>query len=450
MDTLVNGIQWFIGLGSTVFIPIIIFILGLCVRLKPSKSFISAITLGVGFIGLNMVVNLMSSALSPAIKLMVAHYHLSLSIIDVGCGVGGPLAFSSTLGVILIPVAIGLNLILIWLGMTKTLNIDIWNLWQPTFIGLLVWAASKNYLYALIAMMAAFCLELLMADLTQPWVSKFFGLPGMSITHTMALSATLLAVPLNWVFDRIPGFNKLDASPEKIKKRFGIIGDPLVIGAVIGIAIGFLAGYDISKTLNLGVTLAAVLKLLPKMISMFMESLTPIAEATQAFTQKHLHGKVVNIGMDAALTVGHPSVAATAVLMIPISLFIAVLLPGNKVLPMGDLTLYVYVFTLLVGAFKGNIIRSIIGSAIYTVPMLYLSTWLAPMVTKTFELANYDIGNKGTISFVAAGLWPNAIFTWAAKNTGLVGILILFLIILGTMYYVNIVKKFNSSEKGVE
>ncbi|MBA1395347.1 PTS galactitol transporter subunit IIC, partial [Lactobacillus sp. XV13L] len=128
--------------------------------------------------------NMLQTALSPAIKLMVARYHLSLSIIDIGCGVGGPLAFSSTLGVMLMPISIALNLVLIWVGLTKTLNIDIWNLWQPTFIGLLVWAASKNYIFAIIAMMAAFCLELLMADLTQPMISKFFNLPGMSITHT--------------------------------------------------------------------------------------------------------------------------------------------------------------------------------------------------------------------------------------------------------------------------
>ncbi len=138
-----SAIQWFIGLGSTVFIPIIIFILGLCVRLKPSKAFISGITIGVGFIGLNMVVNMLQTALGPAIKLMVSRYDLSLSIIDLGSGPGGPLAFSSTMGVLIIPIAFGLNLLLVWLGWTKTLNIDVWNLWQPTFIGLLVWALVK-------------------------------------------------------------------------------------------------------------------------------------------------------------------------------------------------------------------------------------------------------------------------------------------------------------------
>ncbi|WP_367365805.1 PTS galactitol transporter subunit IIC [Pediococcus parvulus] len=445
-----SAIQWFIGLGSTVFIPIIIFILGLCVRLKPSKAFISGITIGVGFIGLNMVVNMLQTALGPAIKLMVSRYDLSLSIIDLGSGPGGPLAFSSTMGVLIIPIAFGLNLLLVWLGWTKTLNIDVWNLWQPTFIGLLVWGASQSYIYGVVAMIAAFLLELLLSDLTQPMVSKYFNLPGLSVTHLMALSPVILAVPLNWVFNRIPGFNKIDASPEKIEKRFGVMGDPLVIGLIIGIGIGILAGYDVSRTAQLGMEMAAVLKLLPKMISMFMESLTPIAEATQAFTQKHLHGKIVNIGMDAALTVGQPAVAATSILMIPIALFLAVILPGNKVLPFGDLTLFVYVFTILVCAFKGNIIRSLIGGAIYTIPMLYLSTWLAPTVTKAFDLGNYKLGSEGIVSFVSAGLWPNAIFVWTAKNFSLVGIVILMLLILVGLYYLNVVKKFNSGEKEVK
>lgn len=32
----------------------------------------------------------------------------------------------------------------------------------------------------------------------------------------MALSGALIAVPLNWIFDRIPGFNKIEADSETI------------------------------------------------------------------------------------------------------------------------------------------------------------------------------------------------------------------------------------------
>lgn len=66
-----DAVTWFIGLGSVVFIPIIIIILGLIVRVKPSKAIIAGITVGIGFIGLNMVTGFLQEVLGPAIKLMV-------------------------------------------------------------------------------------------------------------------------------------------------------------------------------------------------------------------------------------------------------------------------------------------------------------------------------------------------------------------------------------------
>ena len=69
-----------------------------------------------------------------------------------------------------------------------------------------VWGITGNYVYGAIAMIPGFLLQLLLADLSQPLLSKFFNFPGIAITHLMALSGMVLAVPLNWLFDRIPGF----------------------------------------------------------------------------------------------------------------------------------------------------------------------------------------------------------------------------------------------------
>ena len=88
-----DAVTWFIGLGSVVFIPIIIIILGLIVRVKPSKAIIAGITVGIGFIGLNMVTVFLQEVLGPAIKLMVKNYGLTLSIMDLGSGTAGPLSF---------------------------------------------------------------------------------------------------------------------------------------------------------------------------------------------------------------------------------------------------------------------------------------------------------------------------------------------------------------------
>ena len=384
-----------------------------------------------------MVISFIQESLEPAIQLMVSRYDLQMSILDLGSSPGGPLAFSTTLGIVIIPISILLNILLIWGGLTKTLNIDIWNLWQPALLGLLVWAFSDNYLLAVTAMIPTFLLQLLLADMSQPIVSKFFNLPGISITHLMALSGLVFSVPLNWLFDRIPVFNKLDANPETIKKRFGVVGDPIIIGLVIGVVIGLLADYDAANTLQLGMKMAAVLKLLPKMISFFLEGLKPISEATQTFTKKYLHGRTVNIGMDSAVTVDNPAVISSCLLMIPLVLLLAVILPGNKVLPFGDLPLLVVVLPLIIASFRGNIVRSIVGSTIYTVSMLYLSTWLAPLLTQAFQLAHYDVGQEGLVTYLSVGLWPNALAVLLAKYLSFSGMLGFSLVILILLYIVN-------------
>ncbi len=61
----------------------------------------------------------------------------------------------------------------------------------------------------------------------------------------------------------------------------------MIMGLVIGMVIGVLAGYDIKAVLQLGVSMSAVLVLIPKMTSLFMEGLMPISDAAQKWSQKN-------------------------------------------------------------------------------------------------------------------------------------------------------------------
>ena len=87
MDVIINLLQWFIGLGSTVFLPLIIFIIALVFGVKPGKAFMSGVTVGIGSIGLNLVLNLLSGSLGAAIQTMGEQYGVALNIMDIGCGV---------------------------------------------------------------------------------------------------------------------------------------------------------------------------------------------------------------------------------------------------------------------------------------------------------------------------------------------------------------------------
>ncbi|MFL0248878.1 PTS galactitol transporter subunit IIC [Clostridium neuense] len=430
-------LKWFISLGSTVFLPVIICIFGLVLGVKLSKAIMAGITVGIGFIGLNLVIGLLSSSLGVAIQLMGKKYGFSLSVMDIGCGVGGPLAFSTTMGILIIPISIILNFVFVMLGWTKTLNVDIWNFWFPAFIALTINALTGKFWMGIAAMVVSLMLQWLLADLFQEKISKFFNYPGIAITHMMALSGVVFAIPINWLFDRIPGLNKIDADTDTIQKKFGIFGDTVVIGLVIGIAIGALAGYDFAKITQLGMETAAIMKLMPKMVAMFMEGLLPICESAKEFTDKKLNGRKVNIGMDAALTVGHPAVMSATLLMVPISLLLAIILPGNQVLPFGDLAFYAFAICLMIPFFRGNIIRTIIGCAMYMCTMLYLSTWLAPLITKVFKLAHYNVGTSGTVSSVNCGLWPVALFVTMVDKLGVIGICLIGIAVLSLLIYTN-------------
>lgn len=81
------------------------------------------------------------------------------------------------------------------------------------------------------------------ADHTAKDYQEFNGMPGISVPCTTSLLG-LIAKPFNALLDKIPGVNKLDASPEKIRSTIGIFGELGVMGVVIGVVIGLLGGYQ--------------------------------------------------------------------------------------------------------------------------------------------------------------------------------------------------------------
>lgn len=145
--------------------------------------------------------------------------------------------------------------------------------------------------------------------------------------------------------------------------------------------------------------------------------------------------------MDAALVVGHSAVMSTSILLVPISLALALVLPGNQVLPFGDLAFFAFAIAMMVPFFKGNVIRTVLGSAIYVVACLYLSTWLAPIMTDVFNLASFDVGTTGLVTMLLAALWPVVLYVLALKYLGIFGVVAIGILVILIMYYINKVKK---------
>ncbi|EON3067571.1 PTS galactitol transporter subunit IIC, partial [Enterococcus hirae] len=370
-------LQKFVDLGSIVVLPILIFVFGLILGTKPSKAFISALTVGVGFVGLNLVIDLLTNSLGPAAQAMVERFGLNLTTIDVGWPAAAAISYGTVLGSLAIPVAIVVNVLLIIVGLTKTLNVDIWNIWHAAFVASLVYAVTNDFAMGMLATVIYTMMILLFGDILGPIINKFYGFPNITFPHGTAAPGFVFALPLNWLFDRIPGLKDWHADPETIQKRFGIFGDSTVMGFLIGLVMGILAGYDVAGIGQLAVKTGAVMVLMPKMVALLMEGLTPISESANSFVQKRFPGRELYIGMDAALSVGHPAVLSSSLILVPITILLAVILPGNTTLPFGDLATIPFLVCLMAAVFGGNIIRTILGGTIYMVTILYITSWVA-------------------------------------------------------------------------
>ena len=196
MSVLGNVINWILGLGAAIFVPIIIIIAGLIVGMKIKDAISAGITLGVAFTGMSMLIGFMSDAIGPAAKAMLTHTGINLPIVDGGWTTLSAIAWSWPYAFLMFPLMIGLNIIMLIINKTKTFNADLWNVWGKIFTGVAVAAVSKPYFGTAASIALAFIVagiqiifELKMADMYQYRIEKLSGIPGVHIRWDSLLSS---------------------------------------------------------------------------------------------------------------------------------------------------------------------------------------------------------------------------------------------------------------------
>ncbi|GAA3324668.1 hypothetical protein GCM10020331_053460 [Ectobacillus funiculus] len=138
------------------------------------------------FIGIGLVVGLMLDNLGPAAKAMAERFGVHLSAVDVGWPGSSPMAWASQIGGVAIPIAIGVNILMLVLGLTRVVNVDIWNIWHMAFTGAMVQLATGSFVWGMIgvAVHAAFIYKL--GDWLAPITKKYFELDGIAVPHGTA------------------------------------------------------------------------------------------------------------------------------------------------------------------------------------------------------------------------------------------------------------------------
>ena len=374
--------SYIISLGASVMMPIIFTVIGLCIGMKFGQALKSGLYVGVGFVGLGVVTALLTTNFNDPLKAICDLYHLQLNVFDMGWPAAASVAYNTAVGALIIPICLGINVLMLLTKTTSTLNIDLWNYWHYAFIGAVAYfVMGESLAWGYFAAIVCYIITLVLADITATKFQKYYDLEGISIPQPFCQSFMPFAVVINRALDKIPGFSRLDVDAEGLKRKFGVFGEPLLLGVIVGILIGVAAHFDVKMVLTLGVTMGAVMELIPRITKLFIDGLKPISVKAQEMVDKRLHGRKVHIGMSPALVIGHPTTLVVSILLIPTVLVVSVILPGNQFLPLASLAGMFYLFPIVLPYTKGNVVKTFIIGLVALIFGLYFVTDMAPDFT---------------------------------------------------------------------
>ena len=442
LSALGNGIQYIVDMGASVMLPIVIAILSICLGVKIGKSIRSGLMIGVGFVGLGLIVDMMNAELGPAAQAMSEKFGLSLSVVDIGWPGASPMTWASQIAIVAIPIAIGVNLIMLFLKLTKTVNIDIWNIWHMTFTGAIAYAVTGNYWFGILGVVIHAAVSYKLGDLWAPLMDDYFELDGLTVPHGTSAYMAPVACVMDAILEKIPGIRKINLSVDKLQEKVGVLAEPIVIGGLLGTVIGFLAGYGPQEALPLGIKMSAVMVLMPKIVKCIMEGLMPLSERAKELLSKKFGNSKFYIGLDPAILLGDSQVVTAGLIFIPLTLLIAVIVPGNRVLPFGDLATISFFIAITVAVHKGNLFRTLISGSF----IMYITIWITnqtiPWVTALAKTTGSTDGSNLVAAMDQGGSPITYIYTQLLTRQNVTG-----LAVIGSGYVICMVFAVRCSKK---
>lgn len=419
------------NMGASSLLPIAVILLSVCLGVKVGKAIRSGLMIGAGFAGIGLLVDMMNSRLGAAAQMMSERFGLSLSVVDLGWQGAAPMAWASGISAAAIPVAILVNILMLVCGLTRTLNIDIWNIWHMIFTGALAYVATGEFWLGILGVAVHAAVAYKLGDLWAPFIEMYFGLTGITVPHGSSASMAPVACLVDMVMEKIPGMNQINFSMDQLQEKVGVFAEPVVMGGIIGSGIGLLAGYRLDAALPLGMEMAAVMVLMPQIVKCIMEGLLPLSERIKEILPRRFGGGDVYIGLDPAILLGDSQIATAGLLFIPLTLIIAILVPGNRVLPFGDLVTISFFVAVSVAVHRGNLFRTLISGSVIMYMTLWITNQTIPWVTELGKMSGTIKGDRLAAAMDQGGSPITYLFVQMFKRDDLIG-----LAVIGAIYFV--------------
>lgn len=452
MDQFFNTLSSiFSAFGASVFVPIILFIIALCMGVKAKKAFNSALLCAVGLTGFSLVINSYGAIITPVVNSMVETAGVNLPALDTGWQSTSVIAYSTSVGLVFIGLAIVIQLVLFFAKWTNVfMASDLWNNYSFMVWGSLIFALTGSMVLALACMVVQLLYILLFSEVVAKRWSNHYQYPNCCMTAPHHLEAVPFAILMNWLLGKI-GFNKIKLNAASIQKKFGLFGEPMFIGLIIGALIGIIGNATRlfgdewlsawSTVTSAAISTAAVMAVFPKVGGIFASAFTSLTDAYKSKAAKSGQGREWYLSVNDAAGYGEPNTLVTGILLMPIMLVLAFVLPGNTILPMMDLVALPYMVEIFVCVSHGNIAKSLVSGAIWFSLGLIVASQLAPTFTEIAVQAGFQLPQAGvyvmSFGIMCHPLIAGLFYAFLSKNPIIIAAVVIVYFVLYFLFRKN-------------
>ena len=400
MSATYRVINYIIELGPVILIPAILFIISLIITRKPLKNLKNCAFILIGLVSLSVMLTLFVNFFGSITNTILINSSKKFEIIDTGWFVSKAVILNSPIIFQIIIAIVILNLIMLSLRFTSTINIDFWNYWSFLLVGSIIFAITEiKWIGILIAMIVA-AITLVLSDIYATYIESYFGLKGISTPQAQIICWAPVSHLVNVIFNKIPFIRRVHVFYEEIQYKLGVVSEPMIMGFILGFIIGAITRYK-NFYLNLGpnllyalsssLTLSIIMILLPRSVNLLLKGLVPTINDIKSFISQRITKRELYIGLDPIVLVGQPSIIMLSVIIIPLTVYISTILPGNAVLPNADLIMIPFILIWVIAPSKGDIFRSLISAVIIIPIILWITTDMGYLFTNFFLKYNMEL-----------------------------------------------------------
>ena len=391
-------LEYIIELGPIIIIPALLLIISLIIDRKPLENLKNCIFIFIGLTGVSILLTLLINFFEPIINTILVNSPKEFETIDAGWFVSKAVILNSPIILQIIIAVFILNLVMLSLRFTRTINIDIWNYWSFLLVGSVAFYITEIKWFGILIALIIAIITFVLSDIYAIYTESYFGLKGVSNPQAHTICWAPISHLFNIIFNRIPIIKRIHISYEKIQYKLGIISEPMIMGSILGFIIGLITKYknlfsnpgsSVLYALSSGIALSIIMILLPRAVNILLKGLVPTVYRIKEFIRRKITKRDVYIGLDPIILVGQPSVIFLSVIVIPLTVYISTVLPGNAVLPSADLIMIPFILLWIIIPSRGDIFRSFITAVIMIPIVLWITTDMGHLFTDFF--LKYDM-----------------------------------------------------------